>query len=106
MNAHPALRLHVPEPSGRPGCATDFSYLQISGAGTVRKPPVATTHFETADLAYALIGVLDRDGRAVGPWVPDIAITQLRKGRGAGGHRNADVAVSVFGQRPHADDEG
>ncbi len=80
MNAHPALRLHVPEPSGRPGCATDFSYLQISGAGTVRKPPVATTHFETADLAYALIGVLDRDGRAVGPWVPDIDSTQLRKG--------------------------
>jgi 2-oxoisovalerate dehydrogenase E1 component alpha subunit len=80
MSEHAALRLHVPEPSGRPGCVTDFSYLQVSGAGTVRKPPVDTSHFETADLAYALIGVLDHDGRAVGPWVPDIDTTQLRKG--------------------------
>lgn len=80
MNAHSALRLHVPEPSGRPGCATDFSYLQISGAGTVRKPPVDTSHFDTADLAYALISVLDHDGQAVGPWVPDLDSTRLRKG--------------------------
>jgi 2-oxoisovalerate dehydrogenase E1 component alpha subunit len=80
MSEHSALRLHVPEPSGRPGCATDFSYLQLSGAGTVRKPPVDTSHFETADLAYALIRVLDQDGQAVGPWVPDIDSTQLRKG--------------------------
>ena len=80
MSEHSALRLHVPEPSGRPGCATDFSYLQVSGAGTVRKPPIDTSHFETADLAYALIGVLDHDGNAVGPWAPDIDATQLRKG--------------------------
>ena len=80
MREHPALRLHVPEPTGRPGCATDFSFLQISGAGTVRKPPVDTSHFETADLAYALIGVLDRDGQAVGPWAPQIDGTQLRRG--------------------------
>jgi 2-oxoisovalerate dehydrogenase E1 component alpha subunit len=80
MREHPALRLHVPEPTGRPGCATDFSFLQISGAGTVRKPPVDTSHFETADLAYALIGVLDRDGQAVGPWSPQIDGTQLRRG--------------------------
>jgi len=70
----------VPEPTGRPGCATDFSFLQISGAGTVRKPPVDTSHFETADLAYALIGVLDREGHAVGPWAPEIDGTQLRRG--------------------------
>jgi len=80
MTARPALRLHVPEPSGRPGCATDFSYLQISGAGTVRKPPVDTPPADTADLANSLIGVLDRDGRAVGPWTPDIDSTRLRKG--------------------------
>lgn len=80
MSLHSALRLHVPEPSGRPGCATDFSFLQISGAGTVRKPPVDTSHFETADLAYGLIGVLDRDGQAVGPWAPEIDEVQLRRG--------------------------
>jgi 2-oxoisovalerate dehydrogenase E1 component alpha subunit len=74
------LRLHVPEPSGRPGCATDFSYLHVSEAGAVRKPPVDTTHFDTQDLAYQLVRVLDHDGRAVGPWAPDISTVQLRKG--------------------------
>ncbi|RMA59960.1 branched-chain alpha-keto acid dehydrogenase E1 component [Acidovorax sp. 100] len=80
MSAHTALRLHVPEPSGRPGCVTDFSYLQLSGAGIVRKPPVDTSHFDTTDLAYALISVLDHDDRAVGPWAPEIDSTRLRKG--------------------------
>ena len=80
MRRHTALRLHVPEPSGRPGCATDFSYLQLSQPGAVRRPPVDTSHFETSDLAYALISVLDREGHAVGPWAPDLDSVQLRKG--------------------------
>ncbi len=80
MSQHQALRLHVPEPSGRPGHATDFSYLHVSDAGAVRRPPVDTTHFDTGDLAYSLIRVLDSEGRAVGPWVPGITATQLRKG--------------------------
>lgn len=80
MSPRQALRLHVPEPSGRPGCPTDFSYLHLSEAGAVRRPPVDTPHFDTADLAYDLVRVLDRDGRAVGPWVPEVAPAQLRKG--------------------------
>lgn len=80
MSQHQALRLHVPEPSGRPGCATDFSYLHVSEAGAVRRPPVDTSHFDTEDLAYSLVRVLNREGRAVGPWVPDISPAQLRKG--------------------------
>ena len=75
-----ALRLHVPEPTGRPGCPTDFSFLHVSPAGSVRRPEVDTPHFETQDLAYALIRVLDEDGRAVGPWVPQLDPVQLRKG--------------------------
>ncbi|HWI84145.1 3-methyl-2-oxobutanoate dehydrogenase (2-methylpropanoyl-transferring) subunit alpha [Ramlibacter sp.] len=75
-----ALRLHVPEPSGRPGCTTDFSYLHVSPAGAVRKPPIDTSHFDTNDLAYSLVRVLDEDGRAVGPWVPAIEPARLRKG--------------------------
>ncbi len=35
----PKLRLHVPEPTGRPGHETDFSYLHLSPAGQVRRPP-------------------------------------------------------------------
>ncbi|HYF21455.1 MAG TPA: 3-methyl-2-oxobutanoate dehydrogenase (2-methylpropanoyl-transferring) subunit alpha [Ramlibacter sp.] len=80
MNQHQPLRLHVPEPSGRPGCATDFSYLHVSEAGAARRPPVDTTHFDTGDLAYQLVRVLDREGRAVGPWAPELATAQLRKG--------------------------
>ncbi|TFZ07642.1 3-methyl-2-oxobutanoate dehydrogenase (2-methylpropanoyl-transferring) subunit alpha [Ramlibacter humi] len=80
MNQHQPLRLHVPEPSGRPGCATDFSYLHVSEAGAVRRPPVDTPHFDTQDLAYSLVRVLDPEGNAAGPWAPDISTAQLRKG--------------------------
>ncbi|MGP1628853.1 MAG: 3-methyl-2-oxobutanoate dehydrogenase (2-methylpropanoyl-transferring) subunit alpha, partial [Giesbergeria sp.] len=38
MTQHTALKLHVPEPSGRPGCKTDFSFLRVSPAGAVRRP--------------------------------------------------------------------
>ena len=30
MTKHEPLRLHVPEPTGRPGRHTDFSYLHLS----------------------------------------------------------------------------
>lgn len=80
MSQQPGLRLHVPEPSGRPGHATDFSYLHLSEPGAVRRPPLDTSHFDTADLAYELIRVLDAQGRAVGPWVPDVSPVQLRRG--------------------------
>ena len=74
------LRLHVPEPTGRPGHPTDFSYLRVSPAGAVRRPPVDTTAVDTGDLAYGLVRVLDDEGRAVGPWAPTLTTGQLRKG--------------------------
>ena len=80
MNDQRALRLHVPEPAGRPGRRTDFSYLHLSPAGEVRKPPVDTAPRATADLAYALVRVLDDDGRAVGAWAPDVDAAFLKKG--------------------------
>src|SRR5690606_13495655 len=51
MTKTPPLRLHVPEPSGRPGHATDFSYLPLSAAGEVRKPELDIGHRENTDLA-------------------------------------------------------
>jgi 2-oxoisovalerate dehydrogenase E1 component alpha subunit len=78
--AQAALRLHVPEPSGRPGCETDFSYLHLSPAGAVRRPPVDSAPFDTSDLAFGLIRVLDEQGKAVGPWAPQVEPVQLRKG--------------------------
>jgi len=80
MNEEGSLRLHVPEPAGRPGHRTDFSYLHLSAAGAARRPPLNTTALATEDLAYALVRVLDDDGRAVGPWAPDVDATLLIKG--------------------------
>ncbi|MEW6515178.1 MAG: 3-methyl-2-oxobutanoate dehydrogenase (2-methylpropanoyl-transferring) subunit alpha [Pseudomonadota bacterium] len=80
QNAPAPLRLHVPEPTGRPGQHTDFSYLHLSPAGAVRRPPIDTQPVDTSDLAFALIRVLDADGNAVGPWVPDLTPEQLRFG--------------------------
>ena len=80
MSKDEPLRLHVPEPTGRPGCATDFSYLRLSPAGSVRRPEVNVLPMDTRDLAYSLISVLDEDGKAVGPWVPEIDIEMVRKG--------------------------
>ena len=74
------LTLHVPEPSGRPGHETDFSYLHLAAAGAVRRPPLEVLPSDTSDLAYALVRVLDEDGNAVGPWAADIDRELLRRG--------------------------
>ncbi len=75
-----SLRLNVPEPTGRPGRETDFSYLHLTPAGEARRPPVDVAPAYTGDLAYSLVRVLDDDGRAVGPWVPQIDADRLRQG--------------------------
>ncbi len=80
MSSSAQLRLHVPEPTGRPGHKTDFSFLQLSAAGAVRRPPVDCTPADTADLANALIRVLDDDGNPQGPWVPDLSTQALLAG--------------------------
>lgn len=80
MTSHSALKLHVPEPTGRPGCKTDFSFLSISPAGAVRRPPPDTPAADTADLATSLVRVLDDDGQAVGPWAIPIHPDRLRRG--------------------------
>ena len=74
------LRLHVPEPTGRPGRQTDFSYLRLAAAGQARRPPVDTAPADTADLAASLVRVLDDEGRAVGPWAPTLTPEVLRRG--------------------------
>nr|NOY04811.1 3-methyl-2-oxobutanoate dehydrogenase (2-methylpropanoyl-transferring) subunit alpha [Gammaproteobacteria bacterium] len=80
MNEYAPLRLHVPEPTGRPGCQTDFSYLRLNDAGQARKPPVDVDAADTADLSYSLVRVLDEQGNAQGPWAADIDPQVLRQG--------------------------
>ena len=80
MSDHPPLRLHVPEPSGRPGRPTDFSYLQLCPAGRAEKPPIDVAPVDTRELATQLIRILDEEGRAVGPWAPEEAPELLLQG--------------------------
>ncbi len=83
MNQNEPLRLHVPEPTGRPGHPTDFSYLNLSEAGAVRRPPLETTAADTSDLARSLVRVIDDAGEAVGPWAPELDQALLRRGLAA-----------------------
>jgi len=99
MAAYPPLRLHVPEPSGRPGHPSDFSYLHLSPAGAVRRPPLETTPAEANDLAFGLVRVLDDHGRAVGPWVPELTTEQLRRGLRAMLRTRAYDARMLIAQR-------
>ncbi len=74
------LHLHVPEPTGRPGQATDFSFLRLSPAGEVPRPAVDIRAAHTGAMAWKLIRVLDEDGHAVGPWAPQVDVADLKRG--------------------------
>ena len=93
------LHLHVPEPSGRPGHGTDFSYLHIAPAGAVRRPPVDVPPVETSDLAHTMVRVLDDDGRSVGPWAPQVDVERLRRGLTAMMKTRAFDARMLIAQR-------
>src|SRR5688500_13362128 len=72
--------LHVPQPPHRVGGKPNFSYVMISKAGTVRRPPIDTNAEDIRDLAYSLVRVLDREGRAVGPWSGLLGAEELGQG--------------------------
>ncbi|OYX54703.1 MAG: 3-methyl-2-oxobutanoate dehydrogenase (2-methylpropanoyl-transferring) subunit alpha [Brevundimonas subvibrioides] len=74
------LSLRVPEPSGRPGDAPDFSHLKLDAAGSVDRPPVDARPVQMLDLAFRLIRVLDDEGNAIGPWNPRLDAETLKKG--------------------------
>ena len=80
MTPNQVLHLHVPEPSARPGAETNFSYLHLSDAGSVRRPPLTVQPAQINDLAFSLIRVLDDEGHAVGPWAPKLDPAFLRRG--------------------------
>ena len=74
------LQFHVPKPASRPGEKPDFSHVVIPKAGSVARPPVDVDPKDIRDLAYSIIRVLDREGEAVGPWVPDLSHDDLIRG--------------------------
>ena len=99
MPSHAPLRLHVPEPTGRPGHDTDFSYLPLSKAGAVRRPPIDAQPTQTADLAFTLIRVLDEAGQAVGPWAPQMDVALKIRGLRAMLRTRAFDARMLIAQR-------
>jgi 2-oxoisovalerate dehydrogenase E1 component alpha subunit len=83
MTHGPGLELHIPVPSARPGDAPDFAGFQVPPAGAVPRPLPTVAADTIRDLAYKLIRVLDDEGRAVGPWAPEVSPERLRRGLAA-----------------------
>jgi len=65
-------KLHIPQPTARPGEAPDFSYLELSEAGAVDRPAVDAPAAGIEHLATELVRVLDEDYEACGPWDPEL----------------------------------
>jgi 2-oxoisovalerate dehydrogenase E1 component alpha subunit len=66
-------KLHIPQPTARPGDPPDFSYLDLSPAGAVDRPPVDAAVRDIEHLASEMVRVLDDDNVAQGPWAPDLS---------------------------------
>lgn len=75
----PPLTLHVPEPRFRPGDPVDFAEVAIPAAGAAPRPEPDAHPSSFTDLAYSLVRVLDDEGRAVGPWNPQLSPDMLRR---------------------------
>ena len=95
MKNTPTLSLRVPEPSGRPGDAVDFSHLRLDEAGAVARPEVSSKPEAMRELAFRLIRVLDDDGQAQGPWDPRLDPETLRRGL------KAMILTRAFDDRMH-----
>jgi 2-oxoisovalerate dehydrogenase E1 component subunit alpha len=80
MNDHARLSLHVPEPAVRPGGKPDFTSVNIPNAGSVPRPEVDVDPESIRDLAFSIIRVLNREGKAVGPWAGTLSDQELLEG--------------------------
>ncbi|MFK8028942.1 MAG: thiamine pyrophosphate-dependent enzyme, partial [Gammaproteobacteria bacterium] len=73
-------RMRVPGAPARPGEEPDFSYLNLSPAGAVDKPPSSSSVADTEFLSRQLVRVLDDDGIAKGSWYPALPIESVKRG--------------------------
>src|SRR5580704_2040599 len=80
MTDYAPLTLHVPEPAVRAGGTPDFSSVRVPRAGSVARPEVNADPESIRDLAYSIIRVLNRDGKAVGPWGGLLSDEELLEG--------------------------
>ncbi len=72
--------LHIPEPLYRPGDKPDFSHIHVRRSDNLERPDVLVDSYETERHAGGLIRVMNMDGDASGPWMPDISADTLRQG--------------------------
>src|ERR1700733_4909255 len=73
-------RLHLPRVPARPGETPDFSYVQLSPAGSVPRPEVNARARAMSSLSVELVRVLDDKGMAGGPWHPHLEASDLQVG--------------------------
>jgi 2-oxoisovalerate dehydrogenase E1 component alpha subunit len=73
-------RLQIPRPTARPGEEPDFSYLDLSPAGSVDKPSTDSRTRDIQHLSAGLIRVLDDDHEAKGQWDPALEPAELQIG--------------------------
>jgi 2-oxoisovalerate dehydrogenase E1 component alpha subunit len=77
----PAMsRLHVPTTPARPGAKPDFSYLHLSPAGAMPRPPIDAKAADIAELSRGLVRVLDDSHRPVGLWQLPVDVALLKCG--------------------------
>ena len=72
MRNRTKLSLRVPQPKARPGDTPDFSGMRILDAGVTPRPEIDAKPHDMMDLAFGLVRVLDKTGKAVGPWDPKL----------------------------------
>ncbi|HTT96936.1 MAG TPA: thiamine pyrophosphate-dependent enzyme [Rhizomicrobium sp.] len=80
MRNRPKLSLRVPVPKHRPGDTPDFTGMKIEEPGEIRRPQIDAHPREISDLAFSLIRVLNKNGKAVGPWDPKLDPDTMRRG--------------------------
>ena len=76
---HPVLRLRIPEPRRLTGAGERVA-RHLSPAGEMRKPDLDEKVERLALMRKQLVRVLDDDGHAVGPWVPDLSVERKVQG--------------------------
>jgi 2-oxoisovalerate dehydrogenase E1 component alpha subunit len=80
LRNRPKLSLRVPVPKHRPGDTPDFTGMKIEEPGEIRRPQIDAHPREISDLAFSLIRVLGKNGKAIGPWDPKLDPDTLRRG--------------------------
>ena len=80
MRNRTKLSLRVPQPKARPGDTPDFTGMRILDAGVTPRPEIDARPHDMMDLAFGLVRVLDKTGKAVGPWDPKLDADTLRRG--------------------------